>query len=126
VETTRSDHNLLEQKRRHIKQLETPHNNSESISEITPLKGSPQSNMGLVTHREPTQGILVSSELHIRATQMWNLQTGDSLQSVCGESFSNAVGLIASEEHAQALVFPPILNLPTSKEEPFQRLHGLT
>ena len=51
---------------------------------------------------------------------MWNLQTSDSLQSVCGESFGNAIGLIASKEQAQAPVFPPILYLSTGKEEPFQ------
>lgn len=68
VETTGSDHNLLKQKRRRIKQLKTPYNNSKSILEITPLKGSLQSNIGLVTYRELTQGIPVSSELHIGTT----------------------------------------------------------
>ena len=120
VETTGSDHDLPEQKRRRIERLVTTHNNAESISEITPPKGGLQSSMSSVAHREPTQGIPVSSEPHIGATQMWNLQTGDSLQSVCGESFGNAIGLIASEEQAQAPVFPPILYLPTGKEEPFQ------
>ena len=40
MEMTRSDHDLLEQKRPHIKRLETTHNNAELISEITPPKGS--------------------------------------------------------------------------------------
>ena len=49
--TTRSDNDLLELKRRRIKQLETTYNSELNLG-ITPPKGSLQSSIGLVTCRE--------------------------------------------------------------------------
>lgn len=120
--TTGSDHDLPEPKRRRIEQPETTHN-SEPNSGITPPEGSSQSSMGLVTRREQTQGIPVSPEPHIGETQIWNLQTGGSSRSLCGESFGNGIDLIASEKQAQEQstpVFSPIFYLTNGKEEPFQ------